>query len=99
MPVAPLELNTVTADRLDRHGVDVRVLGTAVLPLADGAATVLTEVAGSVHSLVPVAPADPYVPLVGARDCHRHRVPAHRHTPVTGRRPNWAVDQRPACTA
>src|SRR2546426_2695217 len=98
VPVAPLELDCVAADRLDRHGVDVCVLGTAVLPLADGAATVLTEVAGSVHSLVPVAPADPHVPLVGARDCHGHRVPAHRHPPDPGRRPNWALAHSPACT-
>src|SRR5207253_2571971 len=69
VPVAPLELDCITADRLDRHGMDVRDLVASVLPLAHDAATVLTEVAGSVHSLVPVAPADPHVPLVGARDC------------------------------
>src|SRR5439155_7831867 len=56
------------------------------------------QVAGSVHGLGAVAAADSHVPLVGAGDGHRHRVPTHCPPPPPGRRPSCALAHSPACT-
>src|SRR5437879_2297813 len=100
VPVAPLELDPIPADRLDRHRMDVRVELAGVGRLTHGAATVLPQVPGGVHRLVPVAPTDPHVPLVRARNRDGHRVPAHRHPPsaAPARRPSCALAHSPACT-
>src|SRR5438094_8714329 len=45
VPVAPLELDPIPADRLDRHRMDVRVALAGVGRLTNGAATVLPQVA------------------------------------------------------
>src|SRR5437867_6498003 len=99
-PAARPKQSPLTADRLDRHRMDVPVELAGVGPLAHDAATVLPQVAGGVHGLVPVAPPDPHVPLVGARNRDGHRVPAHRYPPsaAAARRPSCALAHSPACT-
>src|SRR2546425_19439 len=67
-------------------------------PQPRGAGAALAEIRRWVDGIVPVAPADAIVPLVGSRDLERYRRSRRTQGVAPGRRPSCPLAQSPACT-